>query len=98
MIVIENNYQVAFMAPTEVLAEQHYNTLMNLTKELNIDIVALTGGTKQSDRKVIYNKIENGEAKIIVGTHALFASKVPFHKLAYIIIDEQHKFGVEQRS
>ncbi len=94
--VIESGYQVAFMAPTEILAKQHYNLARNLfPKEVSIAII--TGKTLSKDKNIINNKLENGETNIVFGTHSLFQKKIKFNKLGYIIIDEQHKFGVNQR-
>ncbi len=98
LAVIDAGYQVAFMAPTELLAEQHYNTLHNLLKNYNVKIVQLLGGQKKSLRNDIYESIASGEANVICGTHALFQSDVQFNKLGYVIIDEQHRFGVTQRA
>ena len=94
--VIFNNYQVAFMAPTEILAKQHFNLFKKIfgeTSKANL----LTGKTEYKKRKDILKKLENNEIKIVFGTHALFQNKVKFKKLGLIIIDEQHKFGVNQR-
>ena len=94
--VVESGYQVAFMAPTEILAKQHFNLALNLfSKEINIDLIS--GKTKYLDKKKIYKNIENKKIDIIFGTHSLFQKKINFSKLGYIIIDEQHKFGVKQR-
>lgn len=94
-----NGYQGAMMAPTEVLAAQHYEALLQMKKQygLRISPVLLTGSTTAKDRKVIYGQIESGEANIIIGTHALIQDKVAYHKLALVITDEQHRFGVRQR-
>ena len=94
-----NGAQGAMMAPTEVLAKQHYEALTKLKKQygLRINPVLLTGSTSAKDRKVIYAQIENGESDIIIGTHALIQEKVNYHKLALVITDEQHRFGVRQR-
>lgn len=94
-----NGYQGAMMAPTEVLAKQHFESLMQLkdTYALRIHPVLLTGSTPAKDRKIIYEKIKNGESDIIIGTHALIQEKVNYHKLALVITDEQHRFGVRQR-
>ena len=94
-----NGCQGALMAPTEVLARQHYESLMDLKKEyhLRINPVLLTGSVTAKDRRAIYSRIESGEADIILGTHALIQEKVIYHKLALVITDEQHRFGVRQR-
>ena len=94
-----NGAQGAMMAPTEVLAKQHFDALMKLKEQygLRIHPVLLTGSTTAKDRKVIYAQIESGEADVIIGTHALIQDKVVYHKLALVITDEQHRFGVRQR-
>lgn len=94
-----NGCQGAMMAPTEVLAKQHFESLIKLKKQygLRIDPVLLTGSVTAKDRKMIYAKIESGEADIIIGTHALIQEKVNYYKLALVITDEQHRFGVRQR-
>ena len=99
IMCVSNGYQGAMMAPTEVLAKQHFETLIELKEQyhLNINPVLLTGSTTAKDRRVIYSEIENGDANIIIGTHALIQEKVVYHKLALVITDEQHRFGVRQR-
>lgn len=95
----QNGYQAALMVPTEVLAVQHFESLKQLLEEhqLEFEAVLLTGSTKTKERREIYQKIETGEAKIIIGTHALIQEKVNYQKLALVITDEQHRFGVHQR-
>jgi ATP-dependent DNA helicase RecG len=95
---LDNGFQCCLMAPTEILSVQHYNGLLELSKPLNINIELLTGSTKTSKRKVIHEKLENGELQILIGTHALLEDKVKFKNLGLAIIDEQHRFGVAQRS
>ena len=95
--VIENGSQVAFMAPTEILAEQHYRKLFGWLNPLAIKVAWLTGSQSKKDREISLNMTESGEAQIVVGTHALFQEHVIFKKLGLSIIDEQHRFGVEQR-
>jgi ATP-dependent DNA helicase RecG len=98
LIALDNGFQSCLMAPTEILANQHYNGLTELAKDLNINIKILTGSTKTAERKVIHEALENGSLHIIIGTHALLEDKVKFQNLGLAIIDEQHRFGVEQRS
>lgn len=98
LLALDNGFQACLMAPTEILANQHFNGLSELAKPLNINIKILTGSTKTSDRKIIHEELENGSLHIIIGTHALLEDKVKFHNLGLAIIDEQHRFGVEQRS
>jgi ATP-dependent DNA helicase RecG len=98
LIAIENGYQVAIMAPTEVLAEQHHALISNLIQELDLNIVSLTGSQGKKLRREVLERISSGEANIIVGTHAMVVETVEYNNLAYIVIDEQHRFGVEQRA
>ena len=98
LIALDNGFQACLMAPTEILSVQHYNGLSELCKELNISIKILTGSSKASERKKIHESLENGELDILIGTHALLENKVKFKNLGLAIIDEQHRFGVAQRS
>ncbi len=94
---IESGYQAAIMAPTEILAEQHYYTFSNLFESLGLKTVLLTGSKRGKGRNRAFSSAESGEASIIVGTHALIQESIRFHKLGIVVIDEQHKFGVAQR-
>ena len=94
---IEAGFQVAFMAPTEILAEQHYEKLMNWFKDTSYEILLLTGSMSKKAKLDTYLNIEKGNADIVIGTHALFQEAVTFNNLGLYIIDEQHRFGVEQR-
>ena len=94
-VVTENNFQVALMCPTETLAQQHFESFQSLAPNHAIEI--LTGSTKLKNRKDILKKLKNGDIHILIGTHALFQDGVDFKNLGLAIIDEQHKFGVEQR-
>jgi ATP-dependent DNA helicase RecG len=98
LIGIDNGYQVALMVPTEVLAEQHYYTISKFFKKLEVKAVLLTGSKSTSERKLIQKQINSQEPLIIIGTHALIQENVTFSKLGLVIIDEQHRFGVMQRS
>ncbi|MCB0376680.1 MAG: DEAD/DEAH box helicase, partial [Sinomicrobium sp.] len=98
LLAIDNGYQTCLMAPTEVLANQHYNSIVQLTRDLDITVSLLTGSTKTAARKQIREAAENGTLHILTGTHALLEDKVCFNKLGFAVIDEQHKFGVAQRS
>jgi ATP-dependent DNA helicase RecG len=98
LIAVDNNYQAALMAPTEILARQHFNTLKNYLKQMDVEVMLLTGSTPQSERKVLHEKLRNGQLKILVGTHALIVKDVVFHNLGFVVIDEQHRFGVAQRA
>jgi ATP-dependent DNA helicase RecG len=94
---IENGYQVALMAPTEILAEQHYLKLSDWLSPLGITPVWLSGSLKKKDKRTVSDKIATGETLLAIGTHALFQQQISFHKLGLAIVDEQHKFGVQQR-
>ena len=94
---INSKWQVAFMAPTEILAHQHYNLAKNIFSKTNISIELLSGKTDTKEKKRIINNLKNGETNFLIGTHALFQKKISFKNLGLIIIDEQHKFGVKQR-
>ena len=98
LIGLDNGYQAAIMAPTEILATQHYNSIKELVEGLDINIQLLTGSVKVKARRVIHSALENGSLDILIGTHALIEDKVKFKNLGIAIIDEQHRFGVEQRS
>ncbi|GGK52192.1 MULTISPECIES: ATP-dependent DNA helicase RecG [Flavobacteriaceae] len=98
LIALDNGFQAALMAPTEILATQHYNSLVALLEGLNISIKLLTGSTKTKERRIIHEQLENGTLNILIGTHALIEDKVKFKNLGIAIIDEQHRFGVAQRS
>ncbi|UAB74834.1 ATP-dependent DNA helicase RecG [Mesoflavibacter sp. SCSIO 43206] len=98
LMALDNGYQACLMAPTEILSVQHYNGLVELCKDLKIRIKLLTGSSKASERKEIHNLLENGELDLLIGTHALLEDKVKFKNLGLAIIDEQHRFGVKQRS
>ena len=98
LIAIDNNFQACIMAPTEILSVQHYNNYKHICKSLNINIQILTGSTKTLERNRIYSELESGKIQLLIGTHALIEDKVKFNNLGIAIIDEQHKFGVAQRS
>jgi len=95
--IVGNGFQGALMAPTEVLAWQHYEEMKRLFEPLGVKTVVLTGSTKAKERREILAQIENGEAGVIVGTHALIGEKVNYRSLGLVITDEQHRFGVKQR-
>ncbi len=94
---VENNFQAVIMAPTEILARQHLQNFTDYLKPLNIQIAYLSGSQNPQERREHLDFIESGEAKVVVGTHALFQESVNFENLSLVIIDEQHKFGVHQR-
>jgi ATP-dependent DNA helicase RecG len=95
--VIECGYQAAIMAPTEVLAEQHYLNVHRLLEPLGVQVALLTSNVKGSEREGLYERIQKGEVQLVIGTHAVIEESVEFHRLGLAIIDEQHKFGVVQR-
>ncbi len=98
LIAIDNGFQTCIMAPTEILANQHYQTIKSLVGDDFVEVALLTGSTKPKDRKVLHEKLENGQLKILIGTHALIEDKVQYQNLGMVVIDEQHRFGVEQRA
>ena len=98
LIAVENGYQAAFMAPTEVLAEQHFRTLEEFLKGLQVNVRLLIGGQKHKLRQDVLDDVRRGSAQIVVGTHALIQEHVEFARLGLAVIDEQHRFGVMQRA
>ncbi|MDI5888623.1 ATP-dependent DNA helicase RecG [Flavobacterium yafengii] len=98
LLALDNGFQACLMAPTEILANQHFIGLSELAETLNINIRILTGSTKIVQRRIIHEELENGTLHILIGTHALLEDKVKFKNLGLAVIDEQHRFGVEQRS
>ena len=98
LAAIQSGYQAAFMAPTEVLAEQHYRKIVGWFNLLHLPVELLTGSTKVSKRREIHSQLETAELPLLIGTHALIQDPVNFQKLGLVIIDEQHRFGVQQRA
>ena len=98
LIAIDNGFQTCLMAPTEILATQHYLGLSEMLKDMNVTIELLTGSTKKAKRNEIHTDLLNGTLKILVGTHALLEDVVQFNNLGYVVVDEQHRFGVAQRA
>lgn len=98
LLAIDNGFQACIMAPTEILAQQHYLSIKTLVGEDFIEVQLLTGSTPKKARKVLHENLENGQLKILVGTHALIEDAVKFNNLGLVVIDEQHRFGVEQRA
>lgn len=97
LVAVDNGYQAVFMAPTEILAVQHFTTIRQLLEPIGIEPKLLIGSQKKAEREPVEASVANGEAKIVIGTHALFQESVSFYKLGLIVIDEQHRFGVMQR-
>jgi ATP-dependent DNA helicase RecG len=98
LLAIDNGFQASIIAPTEILATQHYYAISDLLKKMNISVDLLTGSTKVKKRREIHENLENGQLHILIGTHAILEEKVSFKNLGIAIIDEQHRFGVAQRS
>ena len=98
LIALDNGYQAAMMAPTEILATQHFHSITNLLKDMDIEVGLLTGSTKAPQRKIIHQRLKEGKMQILIGTHALIEDTVTFNNLGLVIIDEQHRFGVAQRA
>jgi ATP-dependent DNA helicase RecG len=98
LLAIDNGFQACLMAPTEILAQQHFAGLSELLQGMNINIKILTGSSKTKERRELLEQLSNGEIHILIGTHALIEDPVVFKNLGMVIIDEQHRFGVEQRS
>ncbi len=98
LIAIDNGFQTCIMAPTEILANQHYQTIKELVGDDFIEVGLLTGSTSQKVRRVLHERLESGDLKILIGTHALIEDKVQYKNLGFVVIDEQHRFGVEQRA
>ena len=98
LISIDNNYQSCLVAPTEILAFQHFKNFKDKFENLGLVVKVLTGSTKSSERKILLNDLKNGSINLLIGTHAIFEQNVIFNNLGYAVIDEQHRFGVKQRS
>ncbi|NCC72931.1 MAG: ATP-dependent DNA helicase RecG [Sphingobacteriia bacterium] len=98
LIAIDNGFQASLMAPTEILAQQHFKTINRFLGGMNISVKLLTGSTKSAERKLLHQILQSGELNILIGTHALIEDAVRFNNLGLVIIDEQHRFGVEQRA
>ena len=98
LLAVDNGFQACLMAPTEILAGQHYKTISEMTERIGVRVELLTGSTKKRDREVIQEGLVNGDVKILIGTHALIEDTVNFKNLGMAVIDEQHRFGVAQRA
>lgn len=98
LMAVDNNYQACLMAPTEILATQHYQGLREMLGDLGVNIALLTGSTKKKERALIHEQLQSGELHLLIGTHALLEDVVQFANLGLVVIDEQHRFGVKQRS
>ena len=98
LLAVDNGFQACMMAPTEILARQHFATISRQTSGMNLRVAILTGSSKAAERRHALEGIASGEVDILIGTHALIEDKVQFSNLGYVVIDEQHRFGVEQRA
>lgn len=98
LIALDNGFQACLMAPTEILANQHYETISELLKSMNVKIGLLTGSTKAKARRILHEQLQSGEMNILIGTHALLEDAVQFKNTGLVVIDEQHRFGVAQRA
>ena len=98
LLAVDNGFQAVMMAPTEILARQHFETISKLLKEMDVKVAILTGSTKSRERKNILTGVEEGSIHLLLGTHAVIEDTVQFKNLGFVIIDEQHRFGVAQRA
>lgn len=98
LIALDNQFQTCLMAPTEILATQHFETISQMVEGLNIKVALLTGSSKKKERELIDQDLQSGELQILIGTHALLEDKVVFNNLGLVVVDEQHRFGVAQRA
>ena len=98
LMAVDNSYQACFMAPTEILAQQHFLSITRYLEKMDVYVSLLTGSTTVKERKILHAKLENGEIDLLIGTHALIEDKVKFNNLGLVVIDEQHRFGVAQRA
>ena len=98
LMAVDNGFQAAIMAPTEILASQHYETISKWGEKCGVSVALLTGSTRKAQRRLIHQNLEDGSLKILIGTHALLEDNVKFQKLGAVVIDEQHRFGVAQRA
>jgi ATP-dependent DNA helicase RecG len=98
LLALDNQFQACIMAPTEILAQQHYETFRNFLKGMDVETALLTGSTKTKERRKLHERLASGDLKILIGTHALIEDQVKFNNLGLVVIDEQHRFGVAQRA
>lgn len=98
LIALDNGFQACLMAPTEILATQHYETFKEMLGDMGVNVALLTGSTKKKDRETIHEELLSGKTNILIGTHALLEDVVQFNNLGFVVIDEQHRFGVAQRA
>ena len=98
LLAVDNSYQACLMAPTEILAQQHFRTIQSMLEKINVPVQLLTGSTKAAERKKMLKELADGSLKILIGTHAVIEEMVQFNNLGLVVIDEQHRFGVAQRA
>ena len=98
LLAVDNGYQACMMAPTEILARQHFATITRMLDGMGVKVAILTGASKARERRLALEGIASGEVDILIGTHALIEDRVQFANLGFVVIDEQHRFGVEQRA
>lgn len=98
LIALDNGFQACLMAPTEILATQHYETIRGMVAPMGVNVRLLTGSTRKKERDTIDSQLQDGSLHILIGTHAVIEDRVKFHNLGYVVIDEQHRFGVAQRA
>lgn len=98
LIALDNGFQACIIAPTEILATQHFVTVSEMLSKIGVKVALLTGSTKKSEREIIHSQLESGDLNVLIGTHAVFEDNVNFHNLGFVVIDEQHRFGVAQRA
>jgi len=98
LMAIDNGFQACIMAPTEILAQQHFTTISQELAEMDVNVNILTGSKKTKERRELIEELENGKIQLLIGTHALLEDKVKFYNLGFVVIDEQHRFGVAQRA
>src|SRR5690606_2287775 len=98
LLAIDNGFQACLMAPTEILAQQHHATFVEMLGPMNVNVALLTGTTKGKERKKLHGALRDGTLQLLIGTHALIEDEVQFARLGLVVIDEQHRFGVAQRA
>ena len=98
LMAIDNGFQACLMAPTEILANQHFQSIGKMGEKIGLNVQLLTGSTKKKDRETLHAELSEGKINILIGTHALIEDTVVFQKLGLVIIDVQHRFGVAQRA
>ena len=98
LLAVDNGYQSCLMAPTEILAQQHYSTIKRFTANIGVTVALLTGSIKRGEREQLRAELQAGKIDILIGTHALIEDDISFNNLGIVVVDEQHRFGVDQRA